>query len=651
MLKKIKYIIILCLAAAVVLFNCSGPKEGIYSNSKPYTRWWWFAAKIEKKDIEHQLDWLEKNNFGGVEIAFIYPVNRDPDAERIEWLSPEWTETVRYAKEYADRKGLGCDFTFGTLWPFGGTFVPDSDRTKVYGDPDFKQPLRLSWTHPVVGNVVDHMNKGAFERYAKVMGDALGPALEGSQSALFCDSWEVETKRIRTTGFDKEFEKRYGYDIKPYMPEILSPSNSGPRYDYMKLVSEYVINNFFIPFTAKCHELGAVSRVQCAGSPTDLIRAYANVDIPESEAMLYNPGFSKIPASAAALSGKKIVSAETFTCLYGWPKEYFLKEQTADLKLVVDALFAHGVNQVIWHGMPFNPAGVDSQYFYATVHVGEKGALSAEIPAFNAYMTRISGKMKKGKTYSDVAVYLPLEDSRITGEYPPELQMKWSWGAYEQRYIVTPVELKGYHPLWINRDFLQRGEFMDAHLYCGDACFSSLYIDVEYLDSAALDAILELAKKGFPVCLKRTPKEPGKISAGDYEERLQALLALENVSGNFAAVAVHPPLLESVTVGEALPDFWCREDVDAYYIFFSQPKAWNLTYPVSYGQAHTKKTVKQELKINVRGETLPVELVFKPYQSVLLKVVPQVGICSLPINFRPKKQPQPSAPAESIREH
>lgn len=640
MFNKIKYAISLCLlvVVAVVFFNCSGQKKGIYSNSKPYTRWWWFAGKIEKKDIEHQLNWLEEKGFGGVEIAFIYPVNRDPDAERIEWLGPEWTEAVRYTKEYADRIGLGCDFTFGTLWPFGGTFVSDSDRAKVYGDPDFKQPLRLSWTHPVEGNVLDHMDKGAFQRYAGVMGEALKPALQGSSSALFCDSWEVETRRIWTTGFDKEFEKRYGYDIKPYMQEILSPQHSGPRYDYMKLVSDYVIGNFFIPFTKKCHELGAVSRVQCAGSPVDLISAYANVDIPESEAMLYNPGFSKIPASAAALSGKKIVSAETFTCLYGWPKEYFMKEQAADLKLVVDALFAHGVNQVIWHGMPYNPEGVDSQYFYATVHVGEKGALTGEIPAFNAYMTRISALMKKGKTYSDVAVYLPLEDAWIAGEYPPELQMKWSWGAYELRYVSMPREVKGYHPLWLNGDFLRLGEFRDAHLYCGEVCFSSLYIDVEYLDSGALDTILALAKKGFPICLKRKPKEPGKIPSGDYDERLQALLALKNVSGNFARIAVHPPLLESVEKGRALPDFWCREDVDAYYIFFSQPKAWNLTYPVSYGQSQTKEIVKQKLKINVRGETLPVELVFKPYQSVLLKVVPQVGICKLNIDFKPKKK-------------
>ncbi|OGB68531.1 MAG: hypothetical protein A2Y94_09315 [Caldithrix sp. RBG_13_44_9] len=27
-----------------------------YSSGKPYTRWWWFASVIQKKDIAYQLD-------------------------------------------------------------------------------------------------------------------------------------------------------------------------------------------------------------------------------------------------------------------------------------------------------------------------------------------------------------------------------------------------------------------------------------------------------------------------------------------------------------------------------------------------------------------------------------------------------------------
>ena len=33
------------------------------------------------------------------------------------------------------------------------------------------------------------------------------------------------------------------------------------------------------------------------------------------------------------------------------------EEQIADLKLVCDALFAGGTNQIIWHGFPYNKVG------------------------------------------------------------------------------------------------------------------------------------------------------------------------------------------------------------------------------------------------------------------------------------------------------
>jgi hypothetical protein len=256
--------IYLMLTLLVVLSSCIKPvdKNNIvsshpYSEARPYTRWWWFASVIKDQDIKYQLDWLKENGFGGVEITFIYPVNRDPDAERIKWLGTEWTERVTFAKKYADSIGLGCDFTFGTLWPFGGTFVSNEDATKIFGDTNFKQPLRLSWTHPDTGNVVNHMNRDAFYRYAEIMGKALKPALEGSSSALFCDSWEVETRYIWTDGFEVEFKKRFGYDIIPYMAEIYSDHYKQERCDYMKLVADYVLNEFYIPFTEKSHELGA----------------------------------------------------------------------------------------------------------------------------------------------------------------------------------------------------------------------------------------------------------------------------------------------------------------------------------------------------------------------------------------------------------
>ena len=410
----------------------------------------------------------------------------NPYTPRQAWLSPEWTEMVAYAKQYADGLGLGCDFTFGSLWPFGDTKVPFDEAAMTMTEPKERQEIAKSWEYPKKGYVLDHLNRNAFFHYAERTGNALRPALQGSVSGLFCDSWEVEVKFLTTPGFNKRFKERYGYSLSDYTRRLYS--NREPyrsvRYDYMKLLSQYAIEEFYKPFTQKCHELGAYSRVQCNGSPTDIISAYATPDVPETEAILYEPTYANIVASAAALAGKPLVTSETFTCLYGWPADHQSEEQTADLKLLANAQFANGVNHIIWHGKPFNRAGKDTDKFYASVHVGKSGSLAAELPAFNKYMEKVSSYMKKGTTLSRVAVYLPTEDAWIAGELPREKQLRWSWGAYEQRSTYLPEELKAWRPLWINSEFLKKANSKMGSYGLRDLSFAALYIDVRYMDKA-----------------------------------------------------------------------------------------------------------------------------------------------------------------------
>lgn len=589
-----------------------------YPDSKPLTRWWWFASEIQPEDVRHQLEWLKENEFGGVEIAFVYPQGGDTSAPRYKFLGEEFNEITAYTKNLCDSLGLHCDFTFGTLWPFGGSFVENRDATKEFGSDECRQWIRFSWQHPVKGRVLNHMDEQALQRYAGKMLEGLGPAMAGRPSGWFCDSWEVETRRMWTKGFGQTFRERFGYDVEPFMENLYAEENAHVHYDYMTLVSEYVVDEFYETFTEIAHQNNAFTRVQCAGAPADLLDAYAVVDVPESEAILFLPEFSRIPASAAALTSKPEVSAETFTCLYGWkgwpgPGPHQKEEQTADLKLLCDALFARGVNQVVWHGMPFNAPG-DSNMFYASVHVGPDGNLAADLPEFNRYMQKVSKLMKSGKTYSDIAMYIPTEDARIKGEYPEELQLPWAWGEYEMRYIRPPDELQGYQPLWINGRFLEKSRFENGKLLCGDAAFSLLYVDVEYLADESLDAILGLAEKGLPVVIKQKPAQPGHIKADDYQTKLDRLMKLKNVYRDFNPDI--PPLVESTVP----VDFWCRDLGDELLIFFPHPLSRNLKYPLKYDQAAFTRDSTEQIRINAFGRSETTDLVFHPDQSIVIRI-------------------------------
>ncbi len=610
-------------------------KDEIYPTSKPWTRWWWFSGRIEEDAIRYQLDWLKANGFGGVELAWVYPLeDSEPGPE---WLGDEWSNLVAYTKRHCDKIGLGCDFTFGSRWPFGGSMVSERDASKTYKGLS-GQRLELSWEDPFVDEpplVLDHLSRDALLRYSEILGQALSKALKGSRSALFCDSWEVQTEGLWTDGFDETFESRFGYPVLDYMDDIDNYPNI--RYDYRKLVSEYILNNFFEPFTEICHSLGAVSRVQCHGSPTDLLAAYASADVPESEAILFEPPFSNIAASAAALAGKKIVTAEAFTSLYGWtahpgPSPFQKREQVADMKLVADALFANGVNHIVWHGMPYNPESGNNR-FYTTVHVGPDSGFADELPEFNKYMGKISGYLRRGRSYSDIAVYLPLEDLWMRGELPDEMRTspdaKYHW---EMRFTRFPEELKGYRPIWVSNHFLRQARYANGDLICGKLSFKLLYIDSEWLDEDALIEILRLAKEGLPICLKRYPMQPGRAKSERYEDMFWELLTYGIVAEDLHRVHTGLPLIE----GDDLPDFWCRVDNGHLLIFFANPMARNLKYPITYGQSYSTETMRIPIAVNIPGNELDIILSFEPYQSLLLDISPSGDYEFIDIGFQPK---------------
>ncbi|MGM0377841.1 MAG: glycosyl hydrolase, partial [Bacteroidota bacterium] len=548
--------------------------------------------------------------------------------DRQDWLSPQWQEIVNYTILYADSIGFSCDLTMGTLWPFGDSNVKYKQASQSFGEKE-RQVINRSWEYPKNGYVVDHLNPDHYMDYFNRMLDSFPQPSTKNPQAYFIDSWEVETKKLWTDGIKDEFIDRFGYDISQYMDSLYEPQNKHRLYDYRKIISEKVIG-FYTNYDKVLNDNNLFSRGQCSGAPCDIISAYARLDIPEGEAMLYEPEYNSIPASAALLSNKKVVSAESFTCLYGWPRNFIREEQSADLKMMADALFANGINQIVWHGKAHNPKDQDSINFYASVHIGEDGNLAPDIPAFNKYLEQVSSYMKKGKTYSDVAVYLPTEDAWIKGIMPVEKQFIWAWGYYEMRYIYFPEELSGYHPVWINREFLKNGKVIDNQLAVGDAIFKSLYLDTEFLDYETLKVISNLADQGLPVTLKNSPQQAGTLKSPEWDKMLTKIMSLKNVASEF----IHPgkPLIE----GENIPAFWARKNGSVLYIFLANPSSKKLKFPVKYGQSYTKNSCELPVKINYKRDSFNLNLKFNPYTSLLYKIENDT-LEKLDISFIPKE--------------
>lgn len=90
--------------------------------------------------------------------------------------------------------------------------------------------------------------------------------------------------------------------------------------------------------------------------------------------------------------------------------------------------------------------------------------------------------------------------------------------------------MKAWRPLWINGEFLRKAKFQDGRLQVGDLSFAALYLDVQYMDRATLERVVELAEQGLPVCLKRDLNEPGFHKTGDEYKALLAKLKSSTTS-------------------------------------------------------------------------------------------------------------------------
>jgi hypothetical protein len=198
------------------------------------------------------------------------------------------------------------------------------------------------------------------------------------------------------------------------------------KSDYRETISE-LLNNFTTQFNDWSHSRKTLSLNQAHGSPSNLLDLYAAVDIPECETFgspyfpipgLRHDSISansvppdlnmlKFASSAAHVSGKKLVSCETFT----WLGEHF-KTSWAQCKPAIEQAFLAGVNHMFYHGTTYSPkeAGWPGWLFYASLNVVPDNSLWPHINALNTYIARCQSVLQSGKPDNDIAVYWPVYD-------------------------------------------------------------------------------------------------------------------------------------------------------------------------------------------------------------------------------------------------
>ena len=403
------------------------------------------------------------------------------------------------------------------------------------------------------GLEVDKLDKDAVRRYITTYLDMYKDATGGMMGDkglgyMILDSYEAGHMNW-TKNFPEEFQKRRGYDIKPWIPalagRVLKSTEASEKFlwDFRKTIGEMIAENHYDVIGEELHkrdmkrytESHENGRIYLA----DGMDVKRNADIPMSA--MWVPGSLtggedeevrseadiRESASVANIYGKPFVAAESLTSIGNAFSFYPEKlKRTADMEL------ASGLNRFVIHTsvhqplddkMPGFSLGPFGQYFTRQ----ETWAEPAK--AWIDYLARSSYMLQQGKNVADVLYYYG-ENNNIT---------------QISRDSLPPVP-KGYEFDYVNATALLNTMAVDDRELVAKSgnTYRLLALDksAQYMTLPVLKKLGELVKAGAKVwgtkpevspSLKDDPKEFKKlvdeiwhnknILAGSMEEALTAL--------------------------------------------------------------------------------------------------------------------------------
>ncbi|MEO6391419.1 MAG: glycosyl hydrolase [Pyrinomonadaceae bacterium] len=263
------------------------------------------------------------------------------------------------------------------------------------------------------GFVLDHLNRSATDNYLRNVGDRLMQAFGTKPPfAIFCDSLEVYNQDW-SADFLAEFQRRRGYDLKPYLPALandIGPKTLDIRYDWGRTVTELLNERFLAPMQEWAKRNHTKFRIQNYGTPPATISSSKFADLPEGEGSQWTVvRASRWASSASHIYGRPVTSSETWT----WLHSPVFRVTPLDMKAEADLHFLQGINQLIGHGWPYTPPGVDypGNRFYAAAVFDEKNPWWTVMPDISLYLQRVSHLMRQGHPANDIAFYLPNADA------------------------------------------------------------------------------------------------------------------------------------------------------------------------------------------------------------------------------------------------
>ena len=459
---------------------------------------------------------------------------------------------------------------------YSAEFVPEDDGEyfiyAFYQHPSGNQKYE--------NNQVDHYAKAGSQMIIDYWENELipyyGDAFKNCRS-MFIDSLEFETHLDWTLGLQESFEETNGYDITAYLPAVYDASDEWtaignymgdpvPSFsfdvntneivnDFKEHLTQLYIENNIKPLSAFCQKHGLTLRYQTSyGKSLDVAETAMYPDIPETESLYGNDymDFYRLQAGAVHAMDKEIYSMETSA---EWTETWNPKKDDGNYgtrgngelnsgnyeQTFLDHIwhdqraFATGVNQIVFHGYPYNgnydgdvvegtqwPGFTGFESYRWSNSWGERQPNWMFAKTYMDFIARNQYILRQGTPKSDVAVY--------HHSYYETIDF---WGP-DKILTTEALEQNGYSYDFVDPSALSKENMtveegiLDPEGTAYKALVFDHATDIPYAVATRLN---EYADNGLKIVfIGEVPTEKSFVKDEDIALEMEKLLASENVT-------------------------------------------------------------------------------------------------------------------------
>jgi hypothetical protein len=327
-------------------------------------------------------------------------------------------------------------------------------------------------------------------------------------------------------------------------------------------------------------------RIQGYGSPPALLASNRHADLVDGEGSHWRElTASRWAASASHVFQRPEVASETWT----WLHSPVFRATPLDVKAEADRHFLQGINQLIGHGWPYTPDGVEypGWRFYAAGVFNERNPWWLVMPDISRYLQRLSFLLRQGRAVNDVAIYLPTHDA-LSRLAPGHVNLMPALSQRLGPVVIDQVLSAGFGFDFIDDGVVAGGRVEDGTLVVGDGRYRAVVLpNVEAMPAATLVKLDEFVRAGGLLLATRgAPKwvpglRPTERDQHDLQAAATRLFAAADAKGR---VVADEASLGSVLADAIAPDvvmvpqspevgFVHRQSPDVDLYFFANTSA------------------------------------------------------------------------------